>query len=86
MVVTFFAVSVLNNYALNFHISLPFHMIFRSGSLLANMILGVFILKRRYTLWKYLSALMITIGVFICTLASAKQLVNLLNSIASLFL
>ena len=30
MVVLFFSVSVLNNYALNFNIPLPLHMIFRS--------------------------------------------------------
>lgn len=30
LVVMFFVVSVLNNYALNFNISMPLHMIFRS--------------------------------------------------------
>ncbi len=30
LVVMFFIVSVLNNYALNFNISMPLHMIFRS--------------------------------------------------------
>ena len=30
MVVLFFLVSVLNNYALNFNIPLPLHMVFRS--------------------------------------------------------
>jgi UDP-xylose/UDP-N-acetylglucosamine transporter B4 len=32
LVVMFFIVSVLNNYALNFNISMPLHMIFRSVS------------------------------------------------------
>ena len=43
---TFFLVSVTNNYALNFNIPMPLHMIFRAGSLLANMILGVILLGR----------------------------------------
>lgn len=30
LVLLFFVVSVLNNYALNFNISMPLHMIFRS--------------------------------------------------------
>lgn len=72
----FFVVSVSNNYALNFNISLPLHMIFRSGSLLANMVLGILILKKKYTTIKYLSVLMISIGICICTIASAQELVS----------
>lgn len=30
MVIMFFAVSVINNYSLNFNIAMPLHMIFRS--------------------------------------------------------
>lgn len=33
MVTMFFTVSVINNYALNFNIAMPLHMIFRSVSL-----------------------------------------------------
>ncbi|KAL6087969.1 hypothetical protein STEG23_022603 [Scotinomys teguina] len=46
MVTMFFTVSVMNNYALNLNIAMPLHMIFRSGSLIANMILGIIILKK----------------------------------------
>ncbi|XP_026859053.2 UDP-xylose and UDP-N-acetylglucosamine transporter isoform X1 [Electrophorus electricus] len=49
MVTMFFTVSVINNCALNFNIAMPLHMIFRSGSLIANMILGIIILKKRYS-------------------------------------
>uniref|UniRef100_A0A8C9SVX2 Solute carrier family 35 member B4 n=1 Tax=Scleropages formosus TaxID=113540 RepID=A0A8C9SVX2_SCLFO len=73
MVTMFFAVSVINNYALNFNIAMPLHMIFRSGSLIANLILGVIILKKRYTLTKYLSIVLVSVGIFICTIMSAKQ-------------
>ncbi|XP_074998636.1 nucleotide sugar transporter SLC35B4 isoform X2 [Calonectris borealis] len=48
MVAMFFTVSVVNNCALSLHISMPLHMIFRSGSLIANMALGIIILKKRY--------------------------------------
>ena len=70
LVVMFFLVSVVNNYALNFNIPMPLHMIFRSvntrtkisstqamtelsliffvqGSLIASLILGMILLKRR---------------------------------------
>ncbi|XP_056138044.1 UDP-xylose and UDP-N-acetylglucosamine transporter [Lampris incognitus] len=73
MVAMFFTVSVVNNYALNFNIAMPLHMIFRSGSLIANMILGIIILKKRYSASKYLSIMMVSAGILICTIMSAKQ-------------
>uniref|UniRef100_G3NK78 Solute carrier family 35 member B4 n=1 Tax=Gasterosteus aculeatus aculeatus TaxID=481459 RepID=G3NK78_GASAC len=78
MVTMFFTVSVINNYALNFNIAMPLHMIFRSGSLIANMILGIIILKKRYSASKYLSIALVSAGIFICTIMSAKQ-VNVAN-------
>ncbi|EPY74076.1 solute carrier family 35, member B4-like protein [Camelus ferus] len=73
MVTMFFTVSVVNNYALNLNIAMPLHMIFRSGSLIANMILGIIILKKRYSIFKYTSIALVSVGIFICTFMSAKQ-------------
>ncbi|XP_048466266.1 UDP-xylose and UDP-N-acetylglucosamine transporter isoform X2 [Rhincodon typus] len=73
MVTMFFIVSVVNNYALNFNIPMPLHMIFRSGSLIASMVLGIIILKKRYTVAKYISVALVSLGIFICTFMSAKQ-------------
>ncbi|XP_037538934.1 UDP-xylose and UDP-N-acetylglucosamine transporter [Nematolebias whitei] len=73
MVTMFFTVSVINNYALNFNIAMPLHMIFRAGSLIANMVLGIIILKKRYSASKYLSIALVSVGIFICTVMSAKQ-------------
>ncbi|KAL6106490.1 slc35b4 [Pungitius sinensis] len=78
MVTMFFTISVINNYALNFNIAMPLHMIFRSGSLIANMVLGIIILKKRYSASKYLSIALVSAGIFICTIMSAKQ-VNVAN-------
>lgn len=74
MVAMFFTVSVINNYSLHFNIAMPLHMIFRSGSLIANMILGIIILKKRYPASKYLAIALVSVGIFICTIMSAKQL------------
>ncbi|GAB1605046.1 UDP-xylose and UDP-N-acetylglucosamine transporter-like [Argonauta hians] len=76
MVSMFFGVQVVNNLALNFHISIPLHMIFRSGSLMANLILCVILLKKRYKMTKYLAVCMISLGIVICTIASAKHVKN----------
>ncbi|XP_078677299.1 UDP-xylose and UDP-N-acetylglucosamine transporter-like [Branchiostoma floridae x Branchiostoma belcheri] len=73
MVVMFFTVSVVNNYALNFHIPMPLHMIFRAGSLIANMMLGIILLKKSYKPAKYVAVLMITCGIFTCTYMSAQS-------------
>ncbi|XP_035676303.1 UDP-xylose and UDP-N-acetylglucosamine transporter-like [Branchiostoma floridae] len=74
MVTMFFTVSVVNNYALNFHIPMPLHMIFRAGSLIANMMLGIILLKKSYKPTKYVAVLMITAGIFTCTYMSAQSM------------
>ncbi|XP_038667738.1 UDP-xylose and UDP-N-acetylglucosamine transporter isoform X2 [Scyliorhinus canicula] len=43
------------------------------GSLIASMVLGIIILKKRYTVAKYISIVLISLGIFICTFMSAKQ-------------
>ena len=55
----YFGVSVVNNWALSFDVPMPLHMIFRAGSLIANMIMGMLILGRRYSGTKYLAVLAI---------------------------
>jgi len=59
LVALFFGANVCNNYAFNFNIPMPLHMIFRSGSLMANMIMGIVLLKKRYNLRQYSSVAMI---------------------------
>jgi len=73
LVCMYFAVSVTNNYALNFNIPMPLHMIFRAGSLLANMVMGIILLGKTYELKKYLSVLMISVGIALCTIISAQN-------------
>ncbi|XP_013193419.2 UDP-xylose and UDP-N-acetylglucosamine transporter [Amyelois transitella] len=67
----FWTSSVANNYAFDFNISMPLHMIFRAGSLMANMAMGVWILKKKYSFLKYLSIFMISAGTAICTIQSS---------------
>jgi solute carrier family 35 (UDP-xylose/UDP-N-acetylglucosamine transporter), member B4 len=74
LVTMFFISNVCNNYAFNFNIPMPLHMIFRSGSLMANMVMGVIILKRSYDAWKYASVILITLGIIISTIASGADL------------
>lgn len=73
LVVMFFVSSVCNNYAFDFNIPMPLHMIFRAGSLIANMIMGIIILKKRYDISKYMSVFMITLGIIVCTIVSGSN-------------
>ncbi|CAH0562461.1 unnamed protein product [Brassicogethes aeneus] len=73
LVTMFFVTSVVNNWAFNFNIPVPLHMIFRAGSLIANLIMGKFILKKKYPFGKYLSVGMITIGIIVCTYYSSQN-------------
>lgn len=76
LVLMFFVTSVCNNYAFNFNIPMPLHMIFRAGSLMANMIMGIIILKKHYAVSKYISVVLITVGIVTCTLVSATKVVS----------
>lgn len=71
-----FVSSVCNNYAFDLNIPMPLHMIFRSGSLIANMIMGIVILRKRYILSKYVAVLMITVGIVVCTIVSGRNVRN----------
>jgi len=74
MVMVFFTVSVVNNKALDYKIALPLHMIFRSGSLIANMLLGIILLSKRYSLRQCLAVVCVSIGIFITVLFSIKSM------------
>ncbi|OQV24310.1 UDP-xylose and UDP-N-acetylglucosamine transporter [Hypsibius exemplaris] len=73
----FFAQSLANNLALSYKISMPLHMIVKSGSLVASLLLGVVFLKAKYPLSKWLAVLLVSTGIVLCTLASASQKVKL---------
>jgi len=80
-VVLFFTVSVLNNAALGFHIALPFHMIFRSGSLVTSLVLGALLLGKRYRPAQVIAVIAVTAGILLATMASmpAGQLIAAIN-------
>ncbi|XP_075977817.1 ER GDP-fucose transporter [Anticarsia gemmatalis] len=73
LVAFFWTSSVANNYAFDFNISMPLHMIFRAGSLMANMAMGVWILKKTYPPIKYLAIFMISAGIALCTIVSSAD-------------
>ncbi|KAF9976892.1 golgi uridine diphosphate-N- acetylglucosamine transporter, partial [Mortierella antarctica] len=71
IVIMFFSVSVLNNLSLAYKISVPLHIIFRSGGLMVGMLLGMLLMKKRYTRPQMFAVLIVTLGVIYAT-TSAK--------------
>ena len=70
-VALYFATSLLNNTAFAYHIPMSVHIVFRSGGMVVNMILGWGVDNKRYSLLQVTSVLLVTVGVAVATLSSA---------------
>ncbi|QRV73194.1 UDP-N-acetylglucosamine transporter YEA4 [Ceratobasidium sp. AG-Ba] len=71
-VVLFLVTSLLNNAAFRYSIPMAVHIIFRSGGLVINLLLGL-ALGKRYTPTQIISVLIVTIGVAMSTLSSLSH-------------
>ncbi|KAJ1846871.1 golgi uridine diphosphate-N- acetylglucosamine transporter, partial [Coemansia sp. RSA 2703] len=70
MVGLYFCVSVLNNLALGYDVSIPLHIVFRSAGLIANMVCGYVVMRKRYAVKQVVAVVMVSVGVVVATLAS----------------
>ncbi|KAB8254290.1 UAA transporter family-domain-containing protein [Aspergillus pseudonomiae] len=71
---TFFvAVNLLNNWAFAYKISVPLHIILRSGGPVASMLVGYAFNAKRYSHGQILAVAMLTIGVIAAALADARM-------------
>ncbi|KAJ6786881.1 hypothetical protein PWT90_00022 [Aphanocladium album] len=61
-IVLFFAINVLNNHAFSYDISVPVHIILRSGGSITTMLAG-YIYGKRYTRMQIISVTLLSIGV-----------------------
>jgi UDP-xylose/UDP-N-acetylglucosamine transporter B4 len=68
----FVTVNLLNNWAFAYRISVPLHIILRSGGPVASMLIGYIYNGRRYTRMQILSVFLLTLGVVGAALADAK--------------
>uniref|UniRef100_A0AC35GWN2 UDP-xylose and UDP-N-acetylglucosamine transporter n=1 Tax=Panagrolaimus sp. PS1159 TaxID=55785 RepID=A0AC35GWN2_9BILA len=72
IILCFFAVNVMNNQTLNFDVPVPLFIIFRSGTLLASVLLSYIMLGRVYSWKSILSVFTITFGIILFTLVSSN--------------
>ncbi|KAL5527153.1 hypothetical protein ACEPAG_5944 [Sanghuangporus baumii] len=71
-VLLFLLISLLNNAAFAYHVPMAVHIIFRSGGLVVNMLLGWAFEKRRYSRLQVGSVVLVTLGVILTTLSSTQ--------------
>lgn len=68
----YLSTSLLNNMAFAYDVPMPVHIVFRSGGLVINMILGWLVQKREYTKLQVASVVLVTLGVVSSTLYSTS--------------
>ncbi|EPS38590.1 hypothetical protein H072_7713 [Dactylellina haptotyla CBS 200.50] len=72
-IILFFSVSVLNNWAFEYNISVPIHIILRSGGSVTTMLIGACIGKR-FSKVQILSVLILTGGIILSAMSNAKTM------------
>ncbi|CAJ0604440.1 unnamed protein product [Cylicocyclus nassatus] len=73
IVIIFFIVNLCNNTAIKCDIYFPLFIIFKSGSLLANILFGLLLRGHSYTTREIFSVFVVTGGIVIFTLASYEN-------------
>ncbi|CAO1626276.1 unnamed protein product [Jaminaea pallidilutea] len=69
-VVLYSTTSLLNNVAFAYDVPMPVHIIFRSGGLVVNLIMGWAIRGKRYSALQVTSVMLVTAGVILSTLST----------------
>jgi len=67
----YFMASIVNNMALNFGVSMPLHMVFRSSSLAASLCIGYMVFGKSYSRNQIIGVALVSMGIVITTLADA---------------
>lgn len=70
-IILFFSVSVLNNFAFGFHISVPVHIILRSGGSMTTMVIG-WLWGKRYSRVQVFSVIVLTAGIVVAAMADSS--------------
>jgi drug/metabolite transporter (DMT)-like permease len=69
----FFLTSLINNAALDYHISIPVHTVFRSSGLTATLLLGRYIYHMKYPTHQVVACVLVSAGILGVTLADVGK-------------
>ena len=75
-IVLFFAINVLNNHAFSYDISVPVHIILRSGGSITTMAAG-YLYGKRYSRTQVVAVLLLSLGVVLAAWSDANSKVRL---------
>ncbi|KAH7111098.1 UDP-xylose and UDP-N-acetylglucosamine transporter [Dendryphion nanum] len=67
-----FSISILNNLSLDYQVSVPMHIVLRSGGGLVTLCVGT-LFRNTYSRTKWMSVIVMTLGVLITTVGRAKD-------------
>ncbi|PWW79220.1 UAA transporter [Tuber magnatum] len=70
-ILLYFTVSILNNYAFGYSISVPVHIILRSGGSMTTLVIG-WLCGKRYSRVQALSVLVLTVGIVLSAWGDSK--------------
>lgn len=77
-IVLFFSINVLNNHAFSYDISVPVHIILRSGGSITTMIAG-YMWGKKYSRIQITAVVLLTIGVIVAAWSDAQSKVRFLQ-------
>lgn len=75
-IMLFFSINVLNNHAFSYNISVPIHIILRSGGSITTITAG-YLFGKRYSRLQVTSVVLLTIGVIIAAWSDSQSKVRL---------
>ena len=74
-IVLFFTINLLNNHAFSYDISVPVHIILRSGGSITTMVAG-YLYGKRYTRTQVIAVFLLTLGVILAAWSDAQAKVR----------
>lgn len=74
-IVLFFGINVLNNHAFSYDISVPVHIILRSGGSITTMLAG-YLWGKRYPRVQVFAVILLTLGVILAAFSDAQTKVQ----------
>lgn len=82
-IVLFFSINVLNNHAFSYDISVPVHIILRSGGSITTMIAGS-LWGKRYSRIQIVAVLLLTVGVIMAAWSDSQTKVSDMSHFSAL--
>lgn len=71
----FFAINVLNNHAFSYDISVPVHIILRSGGSITTIMAG-YLFGKKYSRIQVVAVILLTVGVIVAAWSDAQTKVR----------